>query len=177
MMANEFDITGLADLQAQLDMLAPNIEKKLMRGALRAGQVVIANEAKHRVPVGPTSAENARLYGTKPGDLRDSIVVTTSARGGTVKATVKVGNFKAFYSHMIEYGTVAHLIKAAKGGALRFGGRDVALINHPGSHMQPFMRPALDMASVPNSAPFVRVGEYLAARITKELAKLPDETK
>lgn len=170
-MANEI-VTGLAELQKQLDMLAPNIEKKLLRGALRAGQLVTAQIAKDKVPVAQPSAENARLYGSQPGSLRDSIRVSTSARGSRVVAKLKAGSKAAFYAHFVEFGTLAHVIN----GPLSLGGKVYAKLDHPGAKAQPFMRPALDWAASGESESFKAVGAYLAQRITKELSKLPDET-
>ena len=179
MMDSEATITGLADLQKQLDMLAPNIERKLLRGALRAGQKVVADYAKARAPVGEPSQEAQRKYGSKPGDLRDSIRVTTRLKGGTVTAKVQAGASKskltAFYAHMVEFGTKAHMISAKNGGALSFGGKEYAHLNHPGAKMRPFMRPALDMAANGNSEPMQAVAMYLQSKIDKELDKLPDE--
>lgn len=169
-------ITGLEDLTMQLTRLAPNIQKKLLRGALRAGQVVIANMAKDKVPVSPPSAENARLYGTTAGALRDSIRVSSRLRGTNVVATTKAGNKIAYYAHFVEFGTAAHAISAANGGALSFGGRMVDSLQHPGAVAHPFMRPALDWAATNESAPFRAVAAYLAPKLEQNLALLPDET-
>lgn len=44
-------IHGLAELQRTLDQLPAKIEANVLRGALRAGANVIANEARRLVPV------------------------------------------------------------------------------------------------------------------------------
>jgi HK97 gp10 family phage protein len=176
MMDSESVITGFADLQKQLDMLAPNIEKKLLRGALRAGQAVVAEVAKSKVPASAPSSENQKLYGGYAGALRDSIRVSTTTRGGKITAKVTAGNKVAYYARFVEFGTAAHVINATKGSALSFGGKEYASLNHPGARMHPFMRPALDMASNGNSAALIAVAEYMKKRITKELDKLPDQT-
>lgn len=159
----EASITGLSDLQALLDQLPANIEKKVMRGALRAGQKVVLDQARQAVH-------------NVSGDLAQSLRIKTSARGGKVSATVVAGNAKAYYARMVEFGTASHLIKPKKGRALAFGGREYASLRHPGAKKKPFMRPALDAAAGEGSAAFEAVKTYLAARINKELAKLPDET-
>lgn len=162
-------ITGLAELQAALERLAPNIERKLMRGALRAGQKLVLERAR------------AGIHSVS-GDLAAGLKITTSARGGLVRATVTAGGKKkkgakaAFYAHMVEFGTAAHVIKAKDGGALVFGGRAYAQLQHPGAKKKPFMRPALDAAAVPDSEAFRAVGAYLQGRITQELDQLPDQT-
>jgi HK97 gp10 family phage protein len=161
-MANEIAIKGLSELQAQLDMLADNVQRKLMRGALRAGQKTVLEKARSEVH-------------SVSGDLTSSLRVSTSARNGVVKATVKVGNTKAFYAHMVEFGTAAHLIEPKNGKALTLGGREYASLDHPGAKKHPFMRPALDAAAVQNSPAFLAVVDYLTNKISKELDKLPDE--
>lgn len=162
-MTLEANISGLSDLQALLDKLPANIEKKVMRGALRAGQKVILEQARQAVH-------------SVSGDLADSLRIKTGARRGRVTATVVAGNAKAYYARMVEFGTAAHLIKPKKGKALVFGGREYASLRHPGAKKKPFMRPALDAAAGEGSQAFEAVKTYLAARINKELDKLPDET-
>ena len=174
-MDSEVVISGWSELQAQLDQLAVNIEEKLLRGALRAGQMMVAADAKSRAPVATPNANNQRLYGAHRGDLRKSIRVSVRASGGQVVAKAVAGNSTAYYAHMVEFGTAAHLIHAKNGGALSFGGKEYLAISHPGAKATPFMRPALDRAANANSAAFVAVGEYLQKRITKELAQLPDQ--
>jgi HK97 gp10 family phage protein len=160
-MDSETTVTGLAELQAFLDQLAPNVEKKLMRGALRAGFKVTLDRAKSGVH-------------SVSGELAASLRISTSARGGVVKATIKAGNKQAFYAHMVEFGTKAHAIAAKGGGAISFGGHEYKKVEHPGARMRPFMRPALD-AATGDALP--AVAAYLQGKITKELALLPDETK
>jgi HK97 gp10 family phage protein len=182
-MDSDISVLGLKELQDQLDQLPALVERKLLRGALRAGQQVVADYAKSRAPVGEPSAESKRLYGSAAGDLRDSIRVSAKARGGTVTATVtagpRKGEKKAFYAHWVEYGTAAHVIAATPGLALMFGGQLLASVDHPGAKMHPFMRPALDYNANGNSAAFQAVGDTLALGIVKEqfkqLEQLPDE--
>lgn len=150
-MANE-NIKGGKELQAFLNTLAPKIEQNIMRGALRAGAKVIAEEAKQNVSV-------------KSGDLRDSIRVGTKAKRGQVTATVKAGNKKAYYTRFIEFGTAAHEIKPKDAKSLFFAGMFGDLIAHPGNRAKPFMRPALDSKS--NEA-IEEVGKMISKRLTKE---------
>ena len=156
-------VTGLDELQKRLDTLPVNIEKKLMRGALRAGQKTVLEQAKQG------------LHNVS-GELAASLRVSTSSRGGQVKAKVTAGNKKVFYAHMVEFGTAAHVIKSKQGQALGFAGGEYASVQHPGAKKKPFMRPALDAAAVPESNAFKAVGAYLQGKITKELDKLPDES-
>lgn len=151
-MTTEVRIDGLADLQAALQTLPVKIEKNVLRGALNAAGQVIRREAMVRVPI-------------KSGALRKSIRVATRSKGGVVSATIRAGDAKAFYAHMVEFGTAAHKITAKKGGLLAIG---VASVQHPGARARPFMRPALDgqaRASVETMA------GYMRDRIPRELTK------
>lgn len=159
----ETSINGLSDLQALLDKLPANIEKKVMRGALRAGQKVVLNQARQAVH-------------NVSGDLADSLRIKTGARRGKVTATVVAGNGKAFYARMVEFGTASHWIRPKKGKSLFVAGVMRSAVDHPGAKKKPFMRPALDSAAGEGSPAFQAVKDYLAARINKELDKLPDET-
>lgn len=162
-MANDVTIDGLSALNDLLTQLPAQIEKKLMRGALRAGQKVVMAQAQGAVH-------------SVSGALAASLKVTTRARAGKVSATVKAGNKAAYYAHMVEFGTAQHWIRPKGAKSLFFAGVSASAINHPGAKKKPFMRPALDAAAHTNSAAFQAVQQYLTGRITKELSKLPDET-
>lgn len=103
-----------------------------MRSALRAGAAVYLTEVRQNIPV-------------EHGYLRQSARVTTKKnRDGSVSASVKVGNTRAYYAHMVEFGTRPHKI-APRARALEIGGQFVAgAVDHPGSRPHPFMRPAAD---------------------------------
>jgi len=149
-MAELVNVKGLKELQKFMDTLTPKMEKNVMRSALRAGANVIKASAKQNVPV-------------KSGALRASIRVTTRGRGGHVSASVKVGNKRAWYAHIIEFtGAAAHKITAKKGGALAFLGRLFDSVDHPGMQAKPFMRPALD-SQAQNAV--VEVGKHIKKRL------------
>ena len=159
MALDSIQITGLAELQQALQDLAVNVEKNCLRGALRAGQKVILAEAKR------TSA-----FADDTGALRASLRITTNSRAGRVSAIVKAGGKKAFYAHMVEFGTRPHDIEAKPGHALAFGGGAVHSVRHPGARRRPYMRPAMDTQS---QAALEQFANYLRDRIDKELAKVP----
>lgn len=133
MSARDEAIVGGRQLDDLLQTLPGKIQRNIQRTALRAGAAVYLEEVQRRIPVAS-------------GQLRASARVTSRAAGATVSASVKVGNFVAWYAHMVEFGTRPHVIRAAPGSALRFGGVTVAQVNHPGTRAQPFMRPAADAA-------------------------------
>ena len=117
-----------------LQTLPGKMQKNINRAGLRAGAAVLLPEVQRRIP-------------SDTGQLRASARVTTRARGAEVSASVKVGNFVAWYAHMVEFGTRPHVIRPKEpGGALRFGGATVRSVNHPGIQPRPFMRPAIDSA-------------------------------
>lgn len=165
------NITGGAELQAALSSLPAKIEKNIMRSALATGAREVAKEIKARAPVGPPSAEGARLYGGYAGALRDSVRVSTRVgKDGTIRAVVRVGGknkkgVDVFYARFIEYGTRPHVIKAKNGGALSLGGALVGGVMHPGTRPNPFVRPVFDAKSQDAIA---AVASKIRERLTKE---------
>lgn len=154
-MANELHVSGLSELDRLLKELPAKIEGNIMRGAVRAGAKVMETRAKELVPV-------------DDGDLRDSIKVSAKSKRGQVSATVRAGGKKAFYAHMVEFGTARHLIKPKKRKSLFFAGLASEVVDHPGSSAKPFMRPALDN----NQREAVdAAASYIRQRLEKEAAK------
>lgn len=129
---NDQNIIGGRQLDQLLQTLPVKMEKNIMRSALRAGAAVILTEVQQRIP-------------TDTGQLRASARITTRYRRGEVSASVKVGNFVAWYAHLVEFGTRDHKIVDPQGG-MSFNGRIVHMVDHPGTTAQPFMRPAADAA-------------------------------
>lgn len=133
-MSEPTSIKGLAELQRALDTLPAKIEANIMRGAVRAAAKVVAEEAKLQAPV-------------LSGALRDSIRVGSQLKHGRVTGRViaggrgKKGKASAFYAHIVERGSAAHIIQAEPGHMLAVG---VSKVNHPGAAARPFLRPALD---------------------------------
>lgn len=143
------NIRGGRELSAFLSSLPAKLGKNIMRSALRAGAAVIRDEAKANVPV-------------DQGLLKKSVRVSTSGKGGSLKATVKAGGRKAPHAHLVEYGTRAHKIEPKNAEALSISGTPFRSVEHPGARPQPFMRPALD-ATAPQAI------EAIAAQIRKRL--------
>lgn len=158
-------INGLRDLYARLSELPDNIQRNILRGAIRAGSTVIANEARRLCPV-----EKVVGGGKRNGTLRASIRVKSvqGALGQKFVGGITAGRGKAFYAHFVEFGTAAHVIKAKNDGWLSIGGNLVKQVSHPGAKRQPFMRPALDTKAQEAIAAF---RDYTNERIRKWLAK------
>jgi len=158
---SEIHIRGLAELNKFLEQLAPKLQKNVMRGALRAGARVIQKQAK------------ANIHSVS-GQLAKSIKVSTNTKGGIVTAKVVAGKGLGVKGKepgnlplWLEYGTAAHIIRAAKGGGLSLpDGSVVSEVMHPGQGPKPFMRPAFDTQA---GAAVVATAEYMKARLaTKE---------
>lgn len=158
MSTNDQVIGGGRELDRLLQTLPVKVEKNILRGALRAGAVVIRDEVKQRAPVAS-------------GDLKKSIRVTSRTKRGQVSASVKIGSFSAWYAHLVEFGTRPHVIKAKPGRAMRFGGVTTAQVNHPGIAAKPFIRPAADAST---AHALVEIPKYLRKRLTNEGINTPD---
>lgn len=159
----ESQILGLDALHRALQNLPANIERNIMLGALRAGQNVFKARAKAGCPVGKTGA------------LKKSIRVSSGIRRGLAKATLIAGNKKAWYAHIIEFGSglfYANIgtkskrrpydIKAKKKKALHFNNSFRKKITHPGIRPVPFMRRALDAGI---AEPIEASAAYIRARL------------
>ena len=172
-MAN-VEVKGLAELHKTLQDLPVKIEGNVMRGAMRAGANVIKDEARKLAPVGDPyvnrnkSGDAALHHG---GTLRDSLRVSAriSRKLGQVSATVKAGGKNAWYAHLVEFGTAAHLIKPKNRKSLFFAGINKELINHPGAKKNPFMRVAFDRKA---HEAIDAIASYIRNRLPKEIGKL-----
>lgn len=168
---------GGKELQDLLNTLPAKMERNVMRSALRAGAAVIRDAARENI-------------NDDTGALSKSVRVSTRARRGEVTATVKAGNKKAFYAHMVEFGTAPHLIEARdedrptrktrkgekkvsigtmnrmiKQGSLKIGENFIGpVVMHPGAAPKPFMRPAIDQKQ---DEAVRAVGEQIRKRLTK----------
>lgn len=160
-------INGYDELAQALRAFPEKFTASAMRGGLRAGGTIMADEVRRTAPVGPPSTANAKNYGGRLGLLRDSVRIRTSLRGGWVKATITAGGKvkgggDAFYALMVEYGTRAHIILSKKGGSLYINGFFASMVNHPGATARPFMRPALLSKA---DATLTGTGEYIRRRL------------
>lgn len=152
---SDFQITGLSEMNDLLQQLPAKIEANVLRGALRAGQKEILEAAKANVPV-------------QSGDLRASLRIKTRSKKGEVSATLVAGNKKAYYAHMVEFGTAQHFIKPKRARSLFFAGLARKVVDHPGAAAHPFMRPAFDEAQ---GKALESMRAYIARRLPLELAR------
>ncbi|MDO9053412.1 MAG: HK97 gp10 family phage protein [Gallionella sp.] len=164
----DLKINGLAELQKLLDELPARIEANVVRGGVRAGARVIADEAKRLCPIG--GVENSTRAGEQPGALRDSIRVSAKSQRGRVTATIKAGGKNGvFYAGMVEYGTARHLIKPKNRKSLLLAGVAREAVQHPGAKKKPFMRPALDGKA---ADAVETMADYARTRLPLEIEKM-----
>lgn len=140
-------VRGSGDVNRFIERIAAELEKKVLRGAARAGAKVIADEIKARTP---------------SGDVRDGVRIQTEVGPGRAvgKVDVKPGWARSVGT-WLEYGTDPHFItiddsqregmtagrinKLGKKGTLVIGGKPVGkTVHHPGARPHPAFRPALD---------------------------------
>lgn len=175
-MANsQVSIKGLKELDDLLKTLPANIQKNVMRGAMRSGLGEIRDIAKNILSSDGHVAT---------GNLRKSIRVSfarKSEKYGWMRGYVKAGDDKAWYSHIIEFGSGSYYagnksqskrapyeIKPKNRKSLFFAGLMKEVVVHPGVRPSPFMRPALDSGS--NRA-IEAFAAYVAKRLPKEIQK------
>ena len=150
-MRDTVNVKGLSDLDKFLSELPAKMEKNIMRGAMRAAAVPIAEQARQNVSV-------------VSGVMQKGIKIKTGSKAGTVTARVVVTGKHAFAARWVEFGTAAHYIKPKTANSLFFAGLFSEGIDHPGGSAKPFMRPALDSRA---QAAVLASAEYIKKRLTK----------
>lgn len=182
-------IVGGRQLDDLLKTLPAKMEKNIMRSALRSGAAVMLQEVQQRIPV-------------DSGQLRASARITTRGKAGAVSASVKVGNFVAWYAHLVEFGTKPHYISVSdedRGAGRGIGRRGTAnrretlasistvnrrvlqigsnfvgpSVYHPGTTARPFMRPAAEAGFTPSVQ---AVQKKVRERLNKQGLNTPDTT-
>jgi HK97 gp10 family phage protein len=141
-------ISGLSDLEKRLQEFTDKLAKNILKGAVRAGAVIIQREARQLAPVSaePHSIgkKGRRSYveEVQPGHLRKHVrtrLAPRKYRDEPITYWIYVSG-KAWYWKFIEFGTSKMSSK-------------------------PFMRPAFDTMKEKATE---RIREYLSARIEKE---------
>lgn len=135
-MANNVQMTGMAELAEALKEFPVKLEVQVMATALRGGAKVVQQQAVQNAPV-------------DSGDLRDSIKIKrrTNKRTGFINLNVTAGNKKAWYAHIVEFGAKAHIIKPRSRKSLLVAGILREIVNHPGARPSGFMRRAFDQTA------------------------------
>lgn len=171
-MAELVRVDGMAALEKALNELPEKIERNIVRAALRAGLKGMKEGAESMVP-------------QRTGALKQSIKIRTKLVKGRPVAAVTVGDKKAWYAHLVEFGTGSfyegtgksvggpYVIKAKtkKGLGLPGAAHPIMSVTHPGSKAQPFMRPAFDAG---NRQALEDFAAKVRQRLTKEGINIPD---
>lgn len=178
-MAVELEVQGLKELFDTLQQLPIKLEKNVMRGAIRAGAKVVADEARRRAPV-LQDPDPRRVFGALAKSVR---VMSTGISGGMVKGGVVAGGATtvgrgkskeaadAYYAMWVEYG---HFYRgkgqALKGGTASKRAQRRALATSGGVFVpaHPFMRPAIDSKI---NAAIDATAQYISDRVESELLK------
>jgi len=145
-MERSIKLKGLAELGGFLQELPAQLEKKVLRGGLRAGAKIVQPAAKMNMTF--------RVHQRTGRLARSEIKLTTRAKNGRVTARLWVKGPDAWRAKFVEFATAAH-------------GK------HPGTAPQPFLRPALDSRA---GSVVVAAAEYMRKRIGKKqlLGASPD---
>jgi len=160
-------VKGRSEVKRYLAQLPEEIERKLLRGAARAGGKVIMDEIAEETP---------------SDDVRDNLRMRSQAGDGriVVKIDVKPGWARSV-AIWLEYGTDPHFItvddsqrqgmtanrinKLGKAGTLVIAGKPVgATVHHPGARPHPTFRPALDRKEAEAVA---AAQSYINSRVTR----------
>lgn len=142
-------IQGLAELQKVLDELPRKLEVNVLRGGMRAGARVIAEQARANAPV-------------DTGKLRASMRVSSKkTRNGGVAGVAKMGGRGAWYAPMVEFGARPHDIPVGDGEAQKIWA-------HPGAPKSGFLRRALDSEQ---QRARDEAAAYMRQRLASEMAK------
>jgi HK97 gp10 family phage protein len=185
-MASSVQVKGLRELNAALADLPRNIGRNVLRGAVRAGAVVVRDEAKVRAPV-VTGQLRRALYmkqiREQSNALRQVFYVGVRAGKAYRNLTTKGGkdrSMDAYYAKFVEYG---HFSRRSTGrGFAKIGYRrsDRGQRNNEllAGEVQsgavrwiaarPFMRPAWDARK---EDALKALAAYLEQRIPQEVAK------
>lgn len=158
---------GGADVRRFMQQLPAELEKKVLRGAARAGGKIILEEAKDR---------------SISHDVDEALVLRSKAEAGriTVKITLRKG-WGYSVGRWLEYGTSPHFIsvhederggmgirrinKLTKDGSLVIGGKYVGdTVFHTGAQPHPFLRPAFDIKGAEAKA---AAQAYINAHVTR----------
>jgi HK97 gp10 family phage protein len=144
--ASDYEVPGLSNYLAALDALPVEMEKNIVRAALRAGMTHMAGYLARVIPVGqPRRGYRGALL--RGGDLLRSMRLRSTNKAAYPKVVLSVGNKTAFYAHMVESGTIAHEIRPKNGRSLFIAGVMRKQVKHPGARPRHFVRDTFEQHS------------------------------
>ncbi len=99
MSSSDFKIIGAKELDKALKQIGPKFEKRIAKGAIRAGARVISKQAKENAPKKSGALRKSiQIVARRSGDAVVSIVTRSGAK------FIKMGRGTA-YAHIIEFGS------------------------------------------------------------------------
>lgn len=163
-MSNDSALTGFDDLNYYLSTFTKKVEKRILKGSLSRGAIVIKKQAKLNL-----RQKTVRRSGTLFKAIKHK---TLKGERATVRVFVEKGSgakYDGWYAHIIEGGARPHPISPRKKGEkLRVGKGYFGKISHPGIQARPFMKPALEQKA---KEAIQAIGKRMAELIEKELSK------
>lgn len=155
-------VKGVDELLKALKQFPQNIQKNVLKGAVRAGAASLVKEAKANVPA-------------DTGNLKKSIGVVEVKSKKPQYVQFKVTPRKGFglksdgwYAHMVEFGTLGKRDEPLSSETHRSLKAKEMAEKGFGSPAQPFMRPAYENKG---EETITVAKEYLEKRIDKEVEK------
>ncbi len=150
-------VKGVDELLKALKQFPQNIQKNVLKGAVRAGAASLVKEAKANVPA-------------DTGNLKKSIGVVEVKSKKPQYVQFKVTSRKGFgwYAHMVEFGTLGKRDEPLSPETRRSPKAIEMAEKGFGSPAQPFMRPAYENKG---EETIIVAKEYLEKRIDKEVEK------
>lgn len=131
----QVDVKGLKEIEQNLRQLRDDIRDKFLMEAAREGAAVIQTEAQLRAPKDRGFASPKSIVN------RIKIRISKPDRFGVIAKIVA----SAPHSHLMEFGTTAHIIRVKTKKMLSDGKKAFGrLVHHPGNTARPFMRPAFE---------------------------------
>lgn len=165
-------INGGKELDAFLAKFPADLQRKVLRNALRRGANVIRDDARQRIP-------------RKSGVTAKAIKSGTRVDNGIPKGRVRMRGRKSFLGYLLEFGVAAHYLgggdsglsarkltqRVRAAGAMKIGENFVTgAILHPGFAPKPFMRPALEAKA---AEAVQAVGNYISTWLQVGTLKAP----
>lgn len=142
----ELDQDSLHALSALLDKLPANIQRRVIGKACKMAIQPVIKAARRHAPLDDGTLRHRMGLRQKKYGRTGTTYTVVGVQRGTDPAT---GENPSVISHLVEYGTTAHLIAPRNAaGALKIKrGRGPTqwiegAVWHPGARMKPFMRPA-----------------------------------
>lgn len=165
---SDVQVRGLQELYRALQTLPDKIQQNVLRGAMRAGAKVMAQQAKVMAPRGHSGRLVRSVRYSAQFDRRARRMIGRASSGKGSRG--RPNSASAFYARFVEFGTRPHVIKATPPRKLLAIG--VPSVRHPGASAKPFMRQAF--AQSKTTATFAAAA-YMRKRLaTKHGINVPD---